>query len=196
MNAMVESILYPRFARSCLEESLEGSPVVLLYGPRQCGKTTLARIVDDTAGYEYITFDDDVQLAAAKVDVRFFERAYLEAQIQKRSSRISPRGRGSDLAVQLSLKDFVISNTDLIPEEVRSKVKKWSDYIDYWAVDWDFQNETFMQGWVAFRTRNKRKLPLVSEPHAYEKPGKYHILVKVIDIFGNESSQAFNVEAN
>jgi len=38
--------------------------------------------------------------------------------------------------------------------------------IDYWTVDWDFQNETFMQGWVAFRTRNKRKLPLVSEPHA------------------------------
>ena len=45
------------------------------------------------------------------------------------------------------LKDFVIPNTELIPEEVRSKVRKWSDYIDYWAVDWDFQDDTFMPGW-------------------------------------------------
>jgi adenine-specific DNA-methyltransferase len=94
----------------------------------------------------------------------------------------------------VALKDFVIPNTELIPEDVRSKVKKWSDYIDYWAVDWDFQNDTFMQGWVAYRTRKERKLPLVSDPHTYEKPGKYRILVKVIDIFGNDTSQAFDVE--
>jgi hypothetical protein len=73
-------------------------------------------------------------------------------------------------------------------------VKKWSDYIDYWAVDWDFQNDTFMQGWVAYRTRKERKLPLSSDPYVYEKPGKYRILVKVIDIFGNDTSQAFDVE--
>jgi adenine specific DNA methylase Mod len=134
------------------------------------------------------------QQAAAKGDVRFFELAYLEAEIQKPSPRPSPRGRGTDMAVQVALKDFVIPNTELIPEEVRSKIKKWSDYIDYWAVDWDFQNDTFMQGWVAFRTRKERKLPLVSDPHAYDKPGRYRILVKVIDIFGNDTSQAFDVE--
>jgi hypothetical protein len=96
--------------------------------------------------------------------------------------------------IDLIYKDFVIPNTELIPEEVRTKIKKWSDYIDYWAVDWDFQNDTFMQGWVAFRTRKERKLPLVSDPHAYDKPGKYRILVKVIDIFGNDTSQALDVE--
>jgi adenine-specific DNA-methyltransferase len=52
----------------------------------------------------------------------------------------------SKRAVSVTLKDFVIPNTELVPEEVRSKIKKWSDYIDYWAVDWDFQNDTFMQG--------------------------------------------------
>ncbi|MBN1140491.1 MAG: site-specific DNA-methyltransferase, partial [Deltaproteobacteria bacterium] len=88
------------------------------------------------------------QQAAAKGDVRFFELAYLEVEVQRPSPRPSPRGRGSELAVQVALKDFVIPNTELIPEEVRSKIKKWSDYIDYWAVDWDFQNDTFMQGWV------------------------------------------------
>ena len=68
MDAMAEPTLYPRFARSRLEEALEDTPVVLVHGPRQCGKTTLARIVGDAAGYEYITFDDDVQLAATKAD--------------------------------------------------------------------------------------------------------------------------------
>jgi hypothetical protein len=84
------------------------------------------------------------------------------------------------------------SNTEPIPEDVRSKVKKWSDYIDYWAADWDFQNDTFMQGWVAYRTRKEREF--VSDPHPYEKPGRCRILVKVIDIFGNDTSQAFDVE--
>jgi predicted AAA+ superfamily ATPase len=65
---MAEPILYPRFVRSRLEEALEDTPVVLVHGPRQCGKTTLARMVGDAAGYEYITFDDDVQLAAAQAD--------------------------------------------------------------------------------------------------------------------------------
>lgn len=124
------------------------------------------------------------QQAAAKGDVRFFELAYLEAEIK------NPK----KLTAQVSLKDFVIPNTELIPEDVRSKVKKWSDYIDYWAVDWDFRNDTFMQGWVAYRTRKERKLPLSSDAHAYEKPGRYRILVKVIDIFGNDTSQAFDVE--
>jgi DNA modification methylase len=124
------------------------------------------------------------QQATAKGDVRFFELAYLEAEIKKPKK----------LTAQVALKDFVIPTTELIPEDVRSKVKKWSDYIDYWAVDWDFQNDTFMQGWVAYRTRKERKLPLACDPHTYEKAGKYRILVKVIDIFGNDTSQAFDVE--
>ncbi|MEX1245275.1 MAG: DNA methyltransferase, partial [Thermoanaerobaculia bacterium] len=125
------------------------------------------------------------QQAAAKGDVRFFELAYLEAEIKLPKK----------LSAQVALKDFVIPNSELIPEEIRGKVKKWSDYIDYWAVDWDFQSDTFMQGWVAYRTRKERKLPLASDPHTYEKPGKYRILVKVIDIFGNDTTQAFDVEA-
>ena len=81
----------------------------------------------------------------------------------------------------------------LIPDEVRSKVKRWSDYIDYWAVDWDFRNDTFMQGWVAYRTRQERKLSLKSDAHSYEKPGRYCILVKVIDIFGNDTTKVVGV---
>ena len=64
----MDQTLYPRFARIRLQEALADTPVVLVHGPRQCGKTTLTRMVGDPAGYTYVTFDDDVQLAAARSD--------------------------------------------------------------------------------------------------------------------------------
>jgi len=124
------------------------------------------------------------QQAVDKGDIEFFELAYLEVDIEK----------AKKLTARIKLKNFVIPNTELIPEEVRSKVKKWSDYIDYWAIDWDFQNDTFMQGWVNYRTRKDRSLALVSDPHTYEKAGRYRVLVKVVDIFGNDTTQAFDVD--
>lgn len=125
------------------------------------------------------------QQAVDKNDVRFFELAYLDAAVDMPTK----------LTAQVSLNDFVIPNSELIPNEVRDKVTRWSDYIDYWAVDWDFRNDTFMQGWVAYRTRKDRSLLLTTDPHNYEIPGDYRVLVKVIDIFGNDTSRAFYVEA-
>lgn len=60
--------LYPRFAEAALVEALADSPVVLLHGPRQCGKTTLARLVGERRGYAYITFDDAVARQSAVSD--------------------------------------------------------------------------------------------------------------------------------
>lgn len=124
------------------------------------------------------------QQAVDKGDIHFFELAYLEVEINSEKSR----------EVTVKLKDFVIPNTELIPKDVRDKIKKWSDYIDYWAVDWDFQNDTFMQGWVDYRTRRDRKLSLKSDIHTYESAGEYRIIVKVIDVFGNDTSQTYEVE--
>lgn len=45
---MSELTLYPRYARIRLEEALADTPVVLVHGPRQCGKT-----VGDAAGYKW-----------------------------------------------------------------------------------------------------------------------------------------------
>ena len=57
-----------RLVRPRLEEALADTPVVLVHGPRQSGKTTLARSVGDAAGYGYRTFDDDSVRAAAEAD--------------------------------------------------------------------------------------------------------------------------------
>ena len=124
------------------------------------------------------------QQALHRGEAHFFELAYLDVNVRRPAKH----------KVEISLKNFVIPNTELVPEDVRDKITMWSDYIDYWAADWDFQNDTFMQGWVAYRTRIDRNLPLKSDQHTYEKSGQYTILVKVIDIFGNDTSQAHVVE--
>lgn len=59
---------YPRLAAPRLEEALSDSPVVLIHGPRQCGKTTLAQAVGGRHGRAYFSFDDDVVRAAALAD--------------------------------------------------------------------------------------------------------------------------------
>lgn len=65
---MKSHTVYPRHIRPRLAEALADSPVVLIHGPRQCGKTTLTRLVGDEMGFTYFTFDDDVQRAAAQAD--------------------------------------------------------------------------------------------------------------------------------
>jgi len=65
---MSKSIFHPRFGRPLLNEALQDTPAVLIHGPRQCGKTTLARSVGDAAGYSYISFDDDVLRASIEAD--------------------------------------------------------------------------------------------------------------------------------
>jgi len=65
---MPERALYPRFAEPRLTEALADSPIVLIHGPRQCGKTTLAQIVGKRKGYAYVNLDDDVLCAAAQAD--------------------------------------------------------------------------------------------------------------------------------
>ena len=58
----------PRLLAPRLREALGDTPAVLIHGPRQCGKTTLARIVGEPRGYHYVTFDDDATRAAAQND--------------------------------------------------------------------------------------------------------------------------------
>jgi uncharacterized protein len=58
----------PRLARAGLEVSLTDTPVVLIQGPRQSGKTSLARIVAEPLGYGYATFDDENLVRASLED--------------------------------------------------------------------------------------------------------------------------------
>ena len=65
---MIDTTVYPRLIEPHLVEALADSPAVLIHGPRQCGKTTLALMVGSSRGYRYVTFDDDVVRNAAEDD--------------------------------------------------------------------------------------------------------------------------------
>jgi len=122
--------------------------------------------------------------ASDRGDIRFFELAYLQTSIVNEAPT----------QIRVELRDFAIRDMDMIPVDVRQKITKWSDYIDYWAIDWDFQNDTFMNGWQTYRTRKDRRLGLCSDVHTYEGSGRYNVMVKVIDIFGNDTSRLYPVE--
>ncbi|MDR2406444.1 MAG: site-specific DNA-methyltransferase [Deltaproteobacteria bacterium] len=90
--------------------------------------------------------------------------------------------------------------------------QKWLDWVDYWAVDFDFKRDTkefpkdhspsppprggpvFKNHWQSFRTRVSRTLELKSPHHKYPRPGKKTIAVKVIDILGNDSVALLDVD--
>jgi hypothetical protein len=116
-------------------------------------------------------------------DIQFFELAYLETEVKK-----------SAHGYQVKLTDFVIPNLDLIPAEVKKLIKKWSDYIDYWSVDWDYKNDTFHNQWQSYRTKKDRSLELVTDPYQYAKKGDYKVMVKVIDIFGNDTTHIIELQ--
>ena len=103
-----EPLFYRRYADRLLTEALEDSPAVLIHGPRQCGKTTLAQVVcapkqarwegklitweggPVTQGteYAYISFDDDVVRGGAEADPMGFVSALPERVILDEVQRV------------------------------------------------------------------------------------------------------------
>jgi len=76
---------YPRRIESRIAEALLDTPVVLLAGPRQAGKTTLVRQIA-AQGLRYLTLDDELTLLSAREDpvglVRSLDRAVID-EIQR-----------------------------------------------------------------------------------------------------------------
>ena len=67
--------MYARHLQSIIRELLGEFRIVYLAGPRQAGKTTLARSIARDLGLEYITLDDQATLAAVASDPHGFVRS-------------------------------------------------------------------------------------------------------------------------
>ena len=92
--------------------------------------------------------------------------------------------------------------------------KKWTDWIDYWSVDFDFESKreivrvkdeatgeieekwtgdyVFENEWQSFRTKKDRSLELKTPFHDCE-PRRYKVAVKVVDIFGNDTMKIIDI---
>src|SRR3989344_4688612 len=176
--------------------------------------------------------------AVEKGQVKFYDVAYIEVK-----PVIKGRGNSKELSIELTDFSVFYNqdNTGEIEEELRagsSKIviesgqvikiskdketelisrevltKKWSDWIDYWAVDYNFADRKefvrviedgkekeiptgdyiFDNEWQEFRTKKKRNLELVSAPKELPK-GNYKVAVKVVDIFGNDTTRVIDVK--
>ena len=102
-------------------------------------------------------------------------------------------------------------DTELVSREVLTK--KWSDWIDYWAVDYNFADRkeiikvvengeekevwtgdyVFDNEWQSFRTKKNRNLEFKSAPKELPK-GDYKVAIKVVDIFGNDTTRVIDVK--
>lgn len=102
-------------------------------------------------------------------------------------------------------------NSEVIKREVLTT--KWTDWVDYWAVDFNFENKKefirkvnpktkeeevwtggyiFENEWQSFRTKSNRNLDLNSVPKEVHK-GRLKVAVKVVDIFGNDTTKVIEV---
>ncbi len=130
--------------------------------------------------------------AVEQGDIRFYELAALSLKVsQQAKETISEEATGGRY-VTITLTDFVMP-PDGIPEDVQQAVKHWSQWVDYWAVDWDFKDDTFHNMDQKYRTRKDPKIQL-SLAHLYDEPGRYQVVVKVIDILGNDTTKALIIE--
>ena len=175
--------------------------------------------------------------AVEKGQVKFYDVAFIEAK-----PIVKGRGNDKEISIELSdfsvfynqddsgeiaealrpggskvvVEDgqVVKISKDKKTEEISKEIltKKWSDWIDYWAVDFDFASRKeiikimedgkekevwtgdyiFDNEWQSFRTKKNRNLDLVTSPKVATK-GKHKIAVKVVDIFGNDTTKVIEV---
>ncbi len=130
-------------------------------------------------------------------------------------------GKSEVVCEQGKLVKYSKDKAGIITSDVLTK--KWTDWVDYWAVDFNYESRKeiikvaknfgvegalpgtadvrelidfeerwtgayiFENEWQSFRTRKDRELELTTASHIYDKPGRYTVAVKVIDIFGNDT---------
>jgi adenine-specific DNA-methyltransferase len=123
----------------------------------------------------------------------FLEVATLEAEPVYRQV-------GGKQVVDVKLKTFIPSLAEVPTHELEvlkeRAVKSGFDFIDFWAVDFDYRNGgPFTHHWQDYRTRRDRSLKTVSEQnYVYPRKGRFTACVKVVDIFGCDTS--ISVEVN
>jgi len=136
--------------------------------------------------------------------------ANAEATLKDKASKIVVE-RGQIVKVSKDAKGIV-------SREVLTK--NWTDWIDYWSVDFDFENKReiirvktdpstgsgqggeweerwtgdyiFENEWQSFRTKKDRTLELTSVYHECA-PGRRKLAVKVVDVFGNDTMTIVDV---
>lgn len=105
-----------------------------------------------------------------------------------------------------------VSKEGVVTETILTE--NWHDWVDYWAIDYNYEdkreiiritdengnvreewtgNYIFENEWQSFRTKQSPTLELAAPPHLYDRPGRYKIMVKVVDILGIDTSKVIEI---
>jgi DNA modification methylase len=151
------------------------------------------------------------QSAAVAVELTDFSVFYSQDSIANAEAAI--KEKGSRIVVEKGKIVKVSKDKNgVVSREVLTK--NWTDWIDYWAVDFDFESKReiirikneetgeweeqwtgdyiFENEWQSFRTKKDRSIEMKSVYHECE-PGSRKIAVKVVDIFGNDTMTILEV---
>ena len=122
-------------------------------------------------------------------ECQFFETGYLEAKAVKKGNK-----------VDVELVRFTPALAEAPEKEMEAlrerAVKSPFDFIDFWAVDFEWRDgKPFEHHWQDFRTRKDRSLKTRSNlGWEYNNKGAHHICVKVIDVFGVDTTSVIEVK--
>jgi adenine-specific DNA-methyltransferase len=122
-------------------------------------------------------------------ECQFFEAGYLEA-------KAVTKGKKVDVAL-LRFSPALAEAPEAEMEELQERaVKSPFDFIDFWAVDFEWRDDKpFEHHWQDFRTRKDRSLKTRSDlGWEYSQKGSHQICVKVIDVFGVDTTTVIQVE--
>lgn len=124
-------------------------------------------------------------------EVQFFEAGALQAEIV----------RHADGSLDVRLVQFIPALAEAPEKELEMlrerATKSPFDFIDFWAIDFDWNGiEPFEHHWQDFRTRKDRSFKTTSDAKwQYAEKGTHRICVKVIDVFGVDTTTVIEVTA-
>ena len=159
-----------------------------------------------------ITDAKDDRPATVTVELTDFSVFYSQDSIS--GAEQSLNNKGSKIVVEKGQVVKVSKDSEgVVTKDILTKV--WTDWIDYWSVDFEFESKreiirvqnpdteeweeqwtgdyVFENEWQSFRTKKDRSLELKSVAHEC-KPGSLKIAVKVVDIFGNDTMTIVEVK--
>ena len=93
--------------------------------------------------------------------------------------------------LELKIADFQLPPTAELAA-IAEKVSDTRELIDYWAIDWDYKGDTFHNQWQSFRVKKNPKVDYTAKKR-YEDKGEYQVMVKVVDVFGNDTNKVLKV---
>ncbi|MFQ5964785.1 MAG: site-specific DNA-methyltransferase [Candidatus Scalinduaceae bacterium] len=149
--------------------------------------------------YDYLKkakTEEDIEALSEKV--KFYERPYLRMNPPKVKACPELVSGTEKVEISLSIQRYVlmdipVSQTSKKGQENYTALMKiakdnFAVLIDYWAIDWDYDDFTFKSQWQAFRGNGKKAktVPVVAK-ETLEKKQNRIIAVRVVDIFGNDA---------